>query len=92
MPEVSYRRDINNKDKYSEKYNKYYLLIIRIYIGIDSTGGVLRFVFQEDEAWNYIEQCEPTNRRLLIYKIPHHNITCISLMEENNIFITTNKK
>ena len=94
---IEYQIDLNidNKDKND---NESYLLLYRIYMGINNTGGVAlpNLSFFLDEGWNYIEQCETANRSVIniqdttpqysLYK-PNKNNNFYPPQEKNNLFI-----
>ena len=89
---------VDKKDERDETYSNYYLLVYRIYMGINNTGGVAlpNLSFFQDKKWNYIEQCESTNRSAIdiqdtapqdpLYK-PNENNNFYPPQEKNNLFI-----
>ena len=77
--------NIDNKDKNN---NEYYLLIYRIYMGVNNTGGVALpdLSFFQDEEWNYIEQCETTNRSVISIQDTTPQYSLYKSNEKNNFY------
>tara|TARA_A100001011_G_scaffold383434_1_gene454627 strand:- start:1196 stop:2218 length:1023 start_codon:yes stop_codon:yes gene_type:complete len=100
-----YQIDLNadKKDERVYQENEYYLLIYRIYMGINNTGGVplphLSLFY--DKKWNVVEQCNDNNRPTIdiqdttpqyyLYK-PNENNNFYPPQNKSNLFINYDAK
>ena len=95
---LKYHIDLNVDDQYQEKQDQYYLLIYRIYMGVNNTGGVQlpNLSLFYNKKWNRVEPCNDKSRPVIdiqdtspqysLYK-PNENDNFYPPQNKSNLFI-----
>lgn len=89
---IEYQINLDIDNNYEK--NNYYLLIYRIYMGIDDTGGVnLPDVYFFNETnWNIINQCEVNERPVINIQDTTPQYSLYKSNENDNFYPPQNKK
>ena len=100
-PSISYNSSLdyqielntNKKDKLTIEDNDYYLLLYRIYMGVNNTGGVQLpdVSFLENKKWVYIDQCDEENRPVINIQDTTPYYTLYKPNEKDNFYPPQNK-
>jgi hypothetical protein len=95
---LKYQIDLNIDIQYQKDQNQYYLLIYRIYMGVNNTGGVQlpNLSLFYNKKWNHIEPCNDKSRPVIdiqdtspqysLYK-PNENDNFYPPQNKSNLFI-----
>lgn len=90
---LKYQINLNIDEQYQENQDQYYLLIYRIYMGINNTGGVQlpNLSLFYNKKWNHIESCDDKSRPVIDIQDTPPQYSLYKPNENNNFYPPQNK-
>ena len=90
---LKYQIDLNVDNQYEDNQDQYYLLIYRIYMGVNSTGGVQlpNLSLFYNKKWNHIEPCDDKSRPVIDIQDTSPQYSLYKPNENNNFYPPQNK-
>lgn len=90
---LNYQIDLNIDKQYQENKDKYYILIYRIYMGVNNTGGVQlpNLSLFYSKKWNHIEPCNDKSRPVIDIQDTPPQYSLYKPNENNNFYPPQNK-